>query len=135
MSLVIIQRFDNYFFANITYTMLHNAGIECYLRDENTIIVDPLLSNAIGGIKLEVRDTQVTEAMALVKEAEAAYLDDITCTYCNNKGLAVEEKIDTPKNIWGLLKNRVLYGQTNLYRKYYRCKTCNSQIQELPSSF
>jgi DNA-directed RNA polymerase subunit RPC12/RpoP len=134
MSLVVLERFDNYFYANITCNMLQHAGIECYIRDENTILSDPLLSNAIGGIKLEVNETQVSEAREIMKQAEAAYLDEITCPYCKTKGLVAEEKIDKPESIWGVLKNKLLYGQTNLYSKHYRCKTCKSQIAELPSA-
>jgi hypothetical protein len=132
MSLVVLERFDNYFYANITCNMLQHAGIECYIRDENTILADPLLSNAIGGIKLEVDETKVNEAREIMKDAEAAYLNDLTCPVCKSTGLIAEEKIDTPKTIWGVIKNRVLYGQTNLYSKHYRCKTCKSKLTELP---
>ncbi len=135
MSLVVLERFDNYFYANIACTMLQHSGVECYIRDENTILTDPLLSNAIGGIKLEVRETQVNEAREIIKEAEAVYLNDLTCPYCKNKGLLAEEKIDIPKTLGGVLKNKLLYGQTNLYSKKYRCKSCKSQLSELPSSF
>ena len=133
MSLVILQRFDNYFYANITCNMLNHAGIECYIRDENTILADPLLSNAIGGIKLEVRETQVNEAREIMKEAEAAYLNELICPYCKSKGLLADEIINTPKTAWGVIKNKLLYGQTNLYSKQYRCKTCKSQLTELPA--
>lgn len=133
MSLVILQRFDNYFYANIACNMLQHAGIECYIRDENTILADPLLSNAIGGIKLEVKETQVEEARQILKEAEAAYLAELVCPYCKSKGITAEEKIDKPENIWGVLKNKLLYGQTNLYSKLYRCNTCKSQLTELPA--
>ena len=36
---------------------LESEGIEVFLQDENTINTDPLLSNAIGGVKLLVRKT------------------------------------------------------------------------------
>jgi hypothetical protein len=57
MELVTIQSFDNFFSANIQLTRLRAVGIECYLKDEYTVTIDPLLSNAIGGIKLVVRKT------------------------------------------------------------------------------
>jgi DNA-directed RNA polymerase subunit RPC12/RpoP len=134
MSLVILQRFDNYFYANIACTMLQHSGVECYIRDENTILADPLLSNAIGGIKLEVRETQVAEAREIMKQAEAAYLDGLICPHCNSKGLAAEEKFNTPQTILGILKNKLLYGQSTLYSKKYRCKNCKSLINELPAA-
>ena len=86
MNLVVLKTYDNYFLANITCTKLQDAGIECFLRDENTVIVDPLISNAIGGIKLEVAEDDIELAIALMQGAEQAYLDDIVCPYCNTAG-------------------------------------------------
>ena len=135
MKLILLNRFDNYFFANITYTKLQDAGIECFLRDENTVVVDPLLSNAIGGIKLEVAEDQYELAVELMKSAEQAYLDEIVCPYCYKPGFNPEEKINIPATFWGKLKNQIAYGQTSTYSKKYRCQNCKSLIDELPLSF
>lgn len=135
MSFKQIATYDNYLLANMTLGMLEENNINCHLKDENIVTIDPLLNPAVGGIKLMVFDAQEERARELIKEAEAAYLADLTCPYCNNKGLVAEEKLNSPKSIWGVLKNKILYGQTSLYSKYYRCKTCNSQMTELPSSF
>jgi hypothetical protein len=135
MNLVLLKRFDNYFFANITFTKLQDAGIECFLRDENTVSVDPLISNAIGGIKLEVAEDQIELAIELMKGAEQAYLDDIICPYCKTAGLTAEEKIYKPETFWGKLKNQIAYGQTETYSKKYRCQNCKSVMDELPLSF
>ncbi len=56
MNMVTLRTFDNYFLANITLTRLQNAGINCFLKDEHTVTMDPILSNAIGGIKLVVKE-------------------------------------------------------------------------------
>ena len=55
MNLVTVKTFDSYFSANIILTKLHSEGVECYLKDEYTVTLDPILSNAIGGIKLVVK--------------------------------------------------------------------------------
>lgn len=135
MSFKQIASFDNYLLANMTLGLLEENNINCHLKDENIVTIDPLLNPAVGGIKLMVFEAQEERARDLIKEAEAAYLDELICPYCNNKGLVAEEKIDSPKTILGILKNKILYGQTSLYRKYYRCKHCKSQLTELPSSF
>jgi hypothetical protein len=135
MKMILLNSFDNYFFANITYTKLQDAGIDCYLRDENTVTVDPLLSNAIGGIKLMVEESQFDLAVELMKGAEAAYLNDISCPYCHETGLSAEEKIYKPATFWGKLKNQIAYGQTSIYSKKYRCQHCKSVMDELPASF
>jgi thymidine kinase len=135
MNLITLRTFDNYFFANITYTKLQDAGIDCFLRDENTVTIDPLISNAIGGIKLEVEESQFELAVELMKGAEVAYLNDITCPYCKKSGLTAEEKINKPDTFWGKLKNQIAYGQTETYSKKYRCQHCKSIMNELPLSF
>ena len=55
MDIIVIKTFDNYFLANISLTKLRDAGVECYLKDEYTVTIDPILTNAIGGIKLVVK--------------------------------------------------------------------------------
>lgn len=135
MSFKQIASFDNYLLANMTLGLLEENNINCHLKDENIVTIDPLLNPAVGGIKLMVFEAQEERARELIKEAEAAYLNELICPYCNSKGLVAEEKIDTPKTILGVLKNKILYGQTSLYSKHYRCKNCKSQIADLPSSF
>ena len=67
MELVTVQTFDNYFSANILLTRMRDAGIECYLKDEYTVTIDPLLSNAIGGIKLVVKKRDEVEARKMLQ--------------------------------------------------------------------
>ena len=50
--------------------MLQEEGINCYLKDELTITVDPFLSPALGGMKLMVEDSQADRATELLKETE-----------------------------------------------------------------
>lgn len=135
MKTITLKTFDNYFFANITYTKLQDAGVTCYLQDQNTVLSDPLLSNAIGGIKLMVEESQFDLAVELMRGAEADYLNEITCPYCKETGLTVEEKIIQPATFWGKLKNQIAYGQTSTYSKKYRCQHCKSLMNELPSTF
>ena len=50
--------------------MLQEMGINCHLKDEYTITLDPFLSPAIGGMKLMVYSSQVQRAAELLKETE-----------------------------------------------------------------
>jgi hypothetical protein len=52
-------------------------GIEYFTADENTIAVNPFLSNAIGGIKLNVREGDVNRALEILKEIEKNNLEEI----------------------------------------------------------
>jgi hypothetical protein len=76
MNYIQLRSFDNYINANIQLGMLQNEGINCHLLDEYIITIDPLLSPAIGGMKLMVHETQAQRAMKLLEETENHDLQD-----------------------------------------------------------
>ena len=49
---------------------LESEGIPVFLRDENTINTDPLISDAIGGVKLQVYELDKEKAIAIIKDIE-----------------------------------------------------------------
>ncbi|MDR1810608.1 MAG: DUF2007 domain-containing protein [Prevotella sp.] len=50
---------------------LEMEGIECYAKDELTVQVNPFYSNALGGVKLQVRESDLEKAAAVLKESES----------------------------------------------------------------
>ena len=135
MNFTPIASFDNYLLANMTLGMLQENGVNCHLKDENIITIDPLLSPAIGGMKLMVEEQDLERSAGIIREAEAAYLKELPCPYCKSHGLSAEEKINMPVSFWGKLKNQIAYGQTSTYKKIYRCLNCKSVLTELPLSY
>ncbi len=130
-----IASYDNFMLANMTLGLLQQNEVNCHLKDENIVTIDPLLNPAVGGIKLLVDEADFDRAKELIKDAESDYLKDIACPNCKSHSLVAEEKINQPETFWGKLKNQIAYGQTSTYSKKYRCKNCNSLFDELPSSF
>ncbi|MFD0799034.1 DUF2007 domain-containing protein [Maribacter chungangensis] len=65
---------------------LESEGIPVFLRDENTLNSDPLISNAIGGVKLQVYAKDRERAVAIYNEVRAYALDDnnnpVICPNC-----------------------------------------------------
>jgi DNA-directed RNA polymerase subunit RPC12/RpoP len=65
---------------------LESEGIPVFLRDENTLNSDPLISNAIGGVKLLVYTQDKDRALEIYNEIRAYALDEkgnpITCPNC-----------------------------------------------------
>jgi Putative prokaryotic signal transducing protein len=127
-----IASYDNFMVANMTLGMLEENNINCHLKDENIVTIDPLLNPAVGGIKLMVADVQYERALTILKEAETNYIQQIPCKICKKNTLTMEEKINKPDTFWGKLKNQIAYGQTETYQKLYRCSTCNNLFSELP---
>jgi Putative prokaryotic signal transducing protein len=70
MNYVNLRSFSNYIHANIQMGMLQDKGINCHLQDEYIITLDPLLSPAIGGMKLMVYETQVGRAKELLDDVD-----------------------------------------------------------------
>jgi hypothetical protein len=68
MNFIQVRSYDNYIYAHIVLSMLQDSGINCHLKDEYTITIDPLLSPALGGIKLMVADSQLERALELLEQ-------------------------------------------------------------------
>ena len=65
---------------------LESEGIPVFLKDENTLNSDPLISNAIGGVKLQVYSRDKEMAIAIYDEIRAYAIDNsgnpIVCPNC-----------------------------------------------------
>ena len=66
MSFIAVSTYDNYIPAHIALGRLTEEYINCYLQDEHSVTIDPFLSNAIGGIKLMVAETQAERALEIL---------------------------------------------------------------------
>ena len=82
MNFVQVNSFDNYINANMQLALLQDEGINCYLKDEYTVTIDPLLSPAIGGMKLMVYEDQSERAKEIIAEADKEFLLNIHCKTC-----------------------------------------------------
>ena len=134
MEFVQIRSFDNYIEANLVLGMLQEQGINCHLKDENNITIDPLLSPAIGGMKLMVYESQAERAREILNEAEREYVKTIPCPVCKSKSLQpviIEKK---PASFWRALRSMLLSGQTETVSKKYVCENCGEEFRELPEN-
>ena len=65
---------------------LESEGIPVFLRDENTLNSDPIISNAIGGVKLQVYTKDKERAIAIYDEIRSYAVDaegnPIVCPNC-----------------------------------------------------
>ena len=68
MNFIQVRSYDNYIYAHIVLSMLQDSGINCHLKDEYTVTIDPFLSPALGGIKLMVAGPQLERALELLEQ-------------------------------------------------------------------
>jgi len=67
-DLVTVGRYRDSPEAFVARAVLEDAGIECFLRDETTVGLDWLLSNAVGGMRLQVAAKDEAAAMEVLSQ-------------------------------------------------------------------
>ena len=101
MGYITIERYDNVLHADLAKIRLEEAGIPVYLHNRNIVWVDPLLSNAVGSIKVQVPAEHVERATELIFSIrenirssldQQVPLDDDGCLNC---GESMPEEEDT----------------------------------------
>ena len=102
-----IARFQYSSEAQIIKGRLESEGIEVFLQDHLTIDTDPLVSNAIGGVKLKVLTTDAMQAEHILSTINQYSLDDdgepITCPKCKSDKIEVFSTIKDGKAFFAFL--------------------------------
>ncbi len=74
--------------ANLIKSKLDSENIRTLLMDEKTIDSDPLISQAIGGVKLQVHNEDLDKAIEIYNEIRTYKIqengDPIHCPNCNS---------------------------------------------------
>ncbi|MBF0244885.1 MAG: hypothetical protein HQL31_06385 [Planctomycetes bacterium] len=96
--LVTFRRYDDAGLAHLDRLRLENENIFCFLEDEHTVSMAWHLSNAIGGIKLRIREEDVLKAAELLKPGQTL----LACPKCGS-GDIVLLKMNPLSAIFGLL--------------------------------
>lgn len=130
---------------------LETEGITCFVQDELTVQVNPFYSNAIGGVKLQVKESDLNQAIEILKETgyikdnnlqpptelpryEDYYSDEqqeendkvkIFCPLCGS-----DEVVKTKKAGWLFLVTSILFASpTPFLQKWYYCFDCKQEFR------
>jgi len=112
-------------------SLLQEHGINCHLKDEHTITIDPLLSPAIGGIKLMVAEPQIARAEQILADTEREWLQTVACPSCGQYDLHKEVRVKTFPGLWGKLKSLLINGQEQEVIIVFVCAHCKTEFNEL----
>ena len=105
--------------AQIIKGRLEAENINVFLADEYTVDTDPLVSNAIGGVKLQVYTEQIVAAKDIIRTIDASLLvESIVCSSCKSSNYKLRMSF---KNLF--LK---LIPVNGLFE--YSCSDCNSNF-------
>lgn len=90
---IILAVFEYSTEAQLIKTKLDSEGIRTMLMDEKTIDSDPLLSQAIGGVKLLIYNKDIDKALLIYNEIRTYEKDvngkDIHCPKCDSTKILV----------------------------------------------
>jgi hypothetical protein len=129
MSFITLSTFNNYMDANLRLIHLQEEGINCWLKDENTVTIDPILTNAIGGIKLMVHETQAERAADLLRIMMNKEKQQTPCPACNSLNV---EYIVTNRNAgnWLSAITTFMLGDFAMApHKVFHCFDCGNEFE------
>jgi hypothetical protein len=80
---------------------LEMEGIEVMVKDELTALVNPMYSNAVGGIKLQVRESNVPRAIEILKRVGYINEEELKTPEGMSTLDKIISKLPLPKSKWG----------------------------------
>src|SRR5664279_4169567 len=133
MELVTVRTFSNSISANLLLSKLRNGRIECYLKDEYTVTMDPLLTNAVGGIKLVVKKEDAAEVFELLKHFDKDFKSKVVCPKCGSHDIELVPKRDAANMITAIL-SWIFSSYAVSAENIYKCGACGFECSTLPES-
>lgn len=133
MNFVTVASFDNYIEANIVLGKLQNEGIEVFLRDEYTVTIDPILTNAIGGIKLTVMEHDADEARRLLAAFAAEKRALLECPFCHSHNVEYITNPARSGNWFSALVSFFAASYAVSIKKSYHCFNCGRDFEDVGS--
>ena len=125
--------FTNYIDAHIVLGQLQNSSIRCWLKDENTVTINPVLTNAIGGIKLMVAEEDLEDAKTILADWEQEKKKSYACAKCGGHNI---EYVSTPRKISNWISAVLTFFLGNYALttdKVYHCFDCGYESPEAMS--
>jgi DNA-directed RNA polymerase subunit RPC12/RpoP len=111
---------------------LESEGVKVFMGDNFTIDTDPLVSNAIGGVKLFVKNENLEQAQSILSEISRFSLDNegelMQCPKCGMHKIELGSTVTDIKSLLAFLLGFIL-GLFPFYTRYkYRCSNCGHEF-------
>lgn len=126
-KLVLIQSFNNPIDAHIIKGLIESNGIETWLFDENIAYTNPVLTTAVGRIKLMVREEDVDEVLKILQSEtiDESEEEKIVCPNCGSSHIFRKSKTNW-KAVFIMLVSFVS-TPTGGRKNFYDCQHCGHE--------
>jgi len=130
---VTIRQFRDQAGAFLARSVLESAGISCFLCNENTVRMDWLWSNLMGGIRLQVAEEDVQAAEAVLSQPIPEHIDvpseaefeQPRCPRCESLDIGVQSANTKVGAASMLLLGFPLGSPTS--KKFWLCQSCGNK--------
>ena len=130
MDFVPVAVYTNYIDANIMLGRMQEDGIDCWLKDENIVTIDPILTNAVGGIKLMVAENERMKALQWLWEMNKEKRAVLSCPKCNSHNLEYVSTPRKPGNWLSVLIGVFITSFAPPVEQVYHCFDCGKEFDE-----
>jgi len=135
MENTLFKQVGNFQYSSEAYIVkgkLESSGVEVFMKDNFTIDTDPIISNAIGGVKLFVRSEDYEQALLSLSEISKHAVDDsgklLVCPNCGGHKIDLLSTIKDLKSLFSFIFSLLLFVLP-FYTKYqYKCEDCNFEF-------
>lgn len=133
-TFVTLARFQYSSEAHIFRGKLESEGVNVFMADDFTVDVDPLISNAIGGVKLKVFSKDLEKAEKVLKSISKYSLNDdgqpVVCTNCSSQKVNFITTVKSRKSFFCFIVG-LLSTSLPFYTKYkYKCEECKTEFEK-----
>jgi hypothetical protein len=135
-SLVTLRYYRDLPEAQVAKSALDSAGIFAFLRDENVIRIDWGYSNAVGGIRLQVRQADANAAEEVLSqpipptiEADSGNYEQPRCPSCQSLDIKFEE-INPKIGLASIL----IAVPVPWPKQLWSCNTCGAKWEDIPDN-
>jgi len=110
---------------------LEEEGIRPYLENEYTVTIDPILTNAIGGIRLMVPKEQLPRALELMDQFEKDYKHAAACPRCGSVNVHYITQTKHAANWISAFISWIFGSYAVAVKKVYHCFDCEHEFESL----
>ena len=128
MNFVPVNSYTNYIDANIVLGRLQHEGVDCWLMDENTITINPIWTNAVGGIKIMVTEADAKKAVELLNQFRAEQKEQIVCPRCGSHNVELISTNRKPGNWFSVFIGLFLTDYAMQVEKLNHCFDCKHEF-------
>ena len=131
MDFVILNSYNNYIEAHIAKGVLEEEGIRCWLKDENTVTIDPILTNAVGGIKIMVAKEDAERAWEFLTQLKKEQKLAVVCPKCGSHNIELVSTPRKPINWISAISTFFIGDYALTVEKVNHCFDCKHEFPEV----